>query len=517
MIKKRKLVIIVLLLMIATTYNVKYVQAGGGFFDGDGGDTTNPSNPYGEGNECKNMTTTHKILGCGIGTSINYESSVYIDIYDTDETYLGTPISTSFLNKTFKAGMFVGINVYEKYKKIGKVTINPFCIQVTVTCTKVIPGDCGQPYCHGEKTESGACKPYTSYYPDCAPDKTITYTASEGSGCGEDETLSGVSCSGCDPPSVSSCRAEAESKLAGLNVDSAKPSYIAKRKDVNDITNENLTVVPSYEEKLDTGIQPADVNSPYIERTVIKYFKYNTQQACINVKTGIIRYIKFEENCNQETELSVENIKVYNNETGRNEKIGMYFIPLNTKSNNAYQYILEANGNQKHEADLPTTSVDEGKTRVENGCYYATTVNFKVVQKFYNQTATNRLEGYGFFYRPIDVTNPFPNGLGSSTYWGDGEKYNRTTNIAGSGSKTYKLSDSYNNSEITYIVDVGNPNAIREYNSIEDGNGESYMSWHGMNKSGRSDFVSNYVQRIASESFYRLGCGPSNATWEECK
>ena len=278
--------------------------------------------------------------------------------------------------------------------------------------------------------------------------------------------------------------------------------------------------------------------------------KYNVGHACLNVKTGFVEY---KDKCNSE-ELSIPDIysrDVSNLSASEKElyRIGQYFIPLNTKSTDDFTYDLKARRKEPKNAcesyidnakdmnevrntilyinkngkvtkfPASVTSKATAKTYVSKGCYLATTAHFKVKQQFYNQNAESKLEGYGFFYRPIDISNPFPNGLKESTYWGQKDLYNAESNsVKTKDKKTYDLDDSFKT--LSYKALVNNPETIRDYNKRADSEGKSYlyMSWDNMNVDGSSSFINKgYVTRNGTASYYKLGCGPSNSTWEGCK
>ena len=158
-----------------------------------------------------------------------------------------------------------------------------------------------------------------------------------------------------------------------------------------------------------------------------------------------------------------------------------------------------------------TISATNAKKKVANGCYYSGVASFEVVQKFYNETSSNKLKGYGFFYRPIDVSNPFPNELTNSTYWGKEGLYNSVNNTVTVDGTTTDLDNSF--STVTYTALIKNPDSVRNYNKDN-----LYMSWENMNISGTSQFINNsgYIKRNGTQSFYRLGCGPANSTWIGC-
>jgi hypothetical protein len=217
-----------------------------------------------------------------------------------------------------------------------------------------------------------------------------------------------------------------------------------------------------------------------------------------------------------------------------------YFVPLNAKSTDTFVLTLGANGSnadktvgqcvkfiennpndyrdwmiRKNGSVLTGSSKETDKKTVEGdkGCKAASNVRLKVAQNFYHEEGnkTKIIEGYELFYRPIDISNPFPNGLSSDSYWKgliSGTKI-QTTNASGV-TKKYDLKDSFK--EITYSIDITNANSIRNYNKDN-----YYTSWQNMSKDGTSRFVSTYNMRKGKADYYKLGCGPANSDWRECK
>ena len=107
------------------------------------------------------------------------------------------------------------------------------------------------------------------------------------------------------------------------------------------------------------------------------------------------------------------------------------------------------------------------------------------------------------------------NGLSENSYWnGLIDTTNNVIKIIDSNNTTkkYNLSDSFK--EKTYSIYNINANAIREYNHQER---NFYTSWEDMKINGTSNFIDQYVTRHSNKDYYKLGCGPANSDWEECK
>lgn len=540
--------IIFILLIICFAVNILEVMAEEPLFDAGAGGSTDP--PTSSGGK---PTCPVDISGVNWSTSWNIKSNVYADVYDEDGNYLGDLLN--YKTHYFTAGRFVGIDVYEEYVITVSVTAHPYCYKSDKDCGRCnnLGLTCISYNPNSQETSSNnimqlghkqskkkKCSNTTAML-ECQKHSDTSYWDSKACTCYPKTCTHDCIERNCTAPTVST--QDIINKLNAIIADNSRDaSYSAYMHYPNDINITKLIPVNDY--RVITPTEPV-VNGMTGTKTITIKIKYNPQQACLNRKTADVYYVDFEEKCDNES-MTVEN---FTSIRDKNDKVGMYFIPLNTKSSDIYTYELKAKSMQNKELcknyvekykndpsdpsdpkyqrwrklllgsekeSMANMNYAQAKDAVANGCYYAMHFEFRVKQEFYNENASNKLEGYGFYYRPIDVNNPFPNGLGNSTYWGKGEIYNTDNNIVTIDGKTYRLSDSYAN--ITYIADVANPNAIRGYNEQENQEGRSYMSWEKMNKDGTSKFIEHgYVTRYNGYSFYKLGCGPSNSTWEECK
>ena len=543
---KKKLLIIILLLSILMINTIEVHADNNSIFDGSYGDDDQPQNPTDQSNtdndkKCENSKTAGRFESCNIRTTNHYASSVNIDIYDTKGKYIGNALEIS--NIEFEAGRFVGIDAYEIYTNKTTKSYSPSCYDVEVTCNRIIEGT---PYkccsngkiannpsrvrINGKMVDVLLCDDGTYPQNTCyTSSSTETYTRTQGSCDAGDEWVN-AKCTPCTP-SID-CEGQARRELENMSIDDKQSSYTAKRRDSNDIAKETTYPVESYKE---VTLHPIIVEGyRTLSRTIDLRIKYNTQKTCLNVKSSQVRYISFEENCDSTKEITVKN---YQNSD--NQPIGMYFIPLNTKSNTFFNYFLESGQKQEQklcetlitkyksdgrwkiilldESKNPfdiNTSYDEGIDRVKSGCYYAFTLNFNIKQKFYNEK-DYKIRGYGSFYRPIDINNPFPNGLSATSIWsGLIDTTNNVIKITNNKNeiiKKYNLNDSFK--EKSYSIEHINANAIRDYNHQER---NFYTSWEDMDVDGTSTFVNDYLTRYNSRDYYKLGCGPANSDWEEC-
>lgn len=281
-------------------------------------------------------------------------------------------------------------------------------------------------------------------------------------------------------------------------------------------------------------------------------YQYFPSKVCINLKTSEVTY---EEKCIPDQEkgiIEIQNETTYDKYLNENITYWHYFIPLNTKTSKENFYIQIAKNTDKklnvNECKsymekyntpkkmytnyiVPATSSltfkdDYGKLKMNsdawkevqkgNGCYFTTIVKIPVVQKFYNEEQNNNnqiiFKGFNFYYRAIDINNPFPNGIAADSYWyewGQSQKANQNP--------TPDLSESFTTK--TYEAKNINVSAVREYNEEHP-----YTSWDEMNINGSSSLINSnkinntLIERIGNnKDYYKLGCGPANEDWEECR
>ena len=158
-------------------------------------------------------------------------------------------------------------------------------------------------------------------------------------------------------------------------------------------------------------------------------------------------------------------------------------------------------------------SVD--KEKIKGGCILSTAVNFNIEQEFYKENTSNgylSLKGYNMYFRQININNPFPNGIDTSTYWkGIYNSSNNSVKVKSSNNvtKEEKLTDSYEANKITYIAENLSKSKIK--------NNTAYTSWEKMQTNGFSENIGDTIKRKNYKTPYLLGCGPANIDWEVCK
>lgn len=317
-------------------------------------------------------------------------------------------------------------------------------------------------------------------------------------------------------------------------------SYKMNLSDPNDARCQN---VQKYKDELDReGVKcenyviearPGKTSAP-VSNPVKKKYYYEKYGTCIDVKTSKVRYLNSEADKCNENEYYVKNDDE-NDET----RHWHTFIPLNAKESEGYTFLLE----NTDKVEIPgicrdtinifkkekmyirvvkplknqkfTGNITTDMAMVSKGCYFYTIVDIPLSQAFYNEVDnklndTSELIGFNFYYRPIDIDNPFPNGITKYSYWekwGEDKKH---------GKEDPELEKSFNT--ITYAATNIDLNYIREYNGAMKKTNErenQYTDWSKMNIDGSSIFIQkdNIINRnglITNKSFYSLGCGPQN-------
>lgn len=296
------------------------------------------------------------------------------------------------------------------------------------------------------------------------------------------------------------------------------PSYIVTYKDSNDIA-ETAGTTFTHEGSGDCLTEDGDLIggiTGYVQKTKKCTFNYNREKTCINVKNGKVRYISTNSQCDSNNEYTITMKDGY----------WKYFIPLNTKSADGFTIAMNPNGASKQSVAACQSAIDrhddyknlikpagnysfsasdtkaQAKRTIERagGCYYQTTITIPIVQRFYNEVNNgNNFKGFNFYYRPIDINNPFPNPLPKESLW---YEWNNTNDK----NKKPNIEESYE--EATYIANITNVDKIRKYNKENP-----YTSWANMSTSGTSNFIDKtgfVIRKVERNSYYKLGCGPSN-------
>lgn len=458
------------------------------------GSTGRPGIQFGQG-----AASSCESYSCSTSTSYSINTEIVIDMYDMYGNGMPGAFNSNILISVL-AGTYVYLDVYELKSYTSSVSYSAKRTKLVYSCQEhhwdpcawTTPKVGGGYDCHGKDI-------YDDYTQDC--------------GCDHGDVVKGVESvditSGSD---WAACAASASPPAINL-----QPSYDVIYNDSNDINAE-----PSndkyYTAEIITKEKAGNCQETKSEEGTTKSssescrFSYNRGKTCINVKNGKVRYLDNDGTCDSD-EYAVTSQDGY----------WKYFIPLNANSAEDFTFILSSSGNkedtgicqdyiEKYEKyynfitgsngeSLAGTTKGQAKRMVQDGCYLQTTVTIPVVQKFYNELEDGKtFQGFNFYYKPIDITNPFPNGLTNTSIWYDWLNDNN--------GQEPDLEDSFD--EITYYTTNLNGSEIRADNKTEH-----YTSWSNMNIDGTSKYITsegviNRNFRVEKDSFYALGCGPKN-------
>lgn len=352
----------------------------------------------------------------------------------------------------------------------------------------------------------------------------------------EEESIDTIDCteSGCGRY-VNKCQTEA-TQAAKMLVASASttPSIKLELPDSNNVNGSNRIEIKDV---TCTTITGAPCSTSAIggtkSGTYTVKLNYKKPKACINVKSSEVSYKSG--NCNED-EITI------NNDTIGDEEHWHYFIPLNAKSDKSIDInvmpagkagelepdqCIQIMNNPNYSLDKETSYTDliikkdgedfEGVPRIDeqemdkNGCQITAKIKIYPKQEFYNEDEDAKGEkifkGFNFYYKPINIETPFPNGLTKGSLWKEwNDKY---TN---GGNENPRIIESFD--KLTYKTKGINLTKIREYNKDN-----AYTNWSNMLTNGESNFIKNeeIISRNTSTTFYKLGCGPKNADWSECR
>lgn len=489
--KLKKLVLLSIMLILTMNVNVNKVNAAWG---GTGSGGSGGGGGKGGGYSCPENITAY----CSVSSGIEYWSYVYPDMYDRFGNKLPDILD---VNQKFLAGTYVGLDVYEKKGYNSWASYSLSAIQTYYVCTRIVWDywPCKQGVDAKGKPIFGTCSSSTTYQ----------HEALHGCPAGYDASRKTRAASPCGA-AVQWCSKQATPPTIPL-----EPSYNITYEDSNDIgggkTNDiyNTKITMPGGKCTTSAKNESNGNKNTSSNECIFY--YNREDSCINVKNGKVRYVEKNESCNSETEYRVTPVDEY----------WKYFIPLNANSKNDFSFSMTSSGN-KEQAEICKDMINkypnyyemiidqnkkpftgnESKTnalkRVQSGCYFQSSITIPVEQKFYNELEDQiTFKGFNFYYKPIDINEPFPNGLTNTSIWYDWYKDNN---------KELDLTESYH--DITYIAQISDLDAIREYTK-----NNPYTNWYNMYVNGTSSFIekegiiTRYVDR---DSYYALGCGPWN-------
>ena len=380
----------------------------------------------------------------------------------------GNEIDIFNYEQPFLAGTYVGLNIYEEIGYNSWATYEVEAYKITYMCSKIVVSDiCTKPKYCGTPTSGGVykcgCNEYWTY--------EDTYTTYE-KACNEGYTIKGAtveSATACSA-AISNCSSKAQPDTFTISGSSYNITY----NDSNDIDTDKETdyIYNTMQQTANKNCTDNDYEDDKKGKNTLTNsceYTYNRGKVCINIKNGKVRYIDEEEtcketlpssecdgmnNCNIEYELLPEY------DSNGNFKYWKYFIPLNATSQQDFSLTMSEKTAEKKNKDFCYYIVDkyddfnkriktvnegtyalknlkitsdmselkkenikkQAKNRINSygGCYLETTITIPVVQKFYNELDNGiNFKGFNFYYKPIDITDPFPNGLTNTSLWYD--------------------------------------------------------------------------------------------------
>lgn len=478
---------------------------------------------------------------CEYNYSIHSSNSLEVDMLDKNGNTIITKNSSGSItfSKPLTAGTAIKINITETKARWFVLTDDDVTASYTKqksTCNNV---ECQRCQYYGPFYSCQTCAPG---YPNCNCECTSYGTSSDTTNYGKGSS------------EHAECKQAAIAQLQDKINGSMSPSYTIRVQNPNYINAGIENTTAETEDKFVYEISSAVGGCWNIENGKKCTFTYLPKEICMNVKTAKVSY-KANEPCG-ENEMKVS----YTEKSGKT--YWDYFSPLDSKQKSDFSFnmvrssqagvqpkefckalieqevgytnfIKSANGEELSDNKNIALNTIEGNNGINEGCLLTTKISIPTIQKFYKEEKiddgnNSKLKGFNFYYKPIDINNPFPNELGQNSLWNDW-KTNKQAN-----KENPKFSESFKSK--TYEASNINPNTIRDYNAkvtnkvneitgvYEETLENSYASWENMNVNGTSKYISDannengIIKRyVDNNSFYNLGCGPANKDWEGCK
>lgn len=463
-------------------------------------------------------------VSCNTSHSYNSKVEVKADIKLMDGTIINEDIFEAGLSTKFLAGTYIMLRVYEIQSHTSSASYSVNAKREMWKCLhyKYVPGET---YCTGQM-KNGTC---TGSWETTIEEKYMGMTIEECECTTLYDTVTPVFDSYKDVTGeyIGRCSSYAIAQNVKLS-----PMYDANYRDSNDIDAKNNTgtSINIEGQQCNNGksVEPEEGNKTS-DGTYTNSNKLHSECSvtydrkvpiCMNVKTGMVRYLDGGGKCDESVEYEVTKDK---------DGYWKYFIPLNANSKDGFSFTLTSSGAKKNSKmceeiidKYPDTyqykiidsnmnsfigrniSRQAAKNAVSRGCYFQTTAIIPVKQRFYNELENGKnFKGFNFYYRPIDINEPFPNGLNNTSLWYDWSK---------DVDKDPDISKSYN--KTNYVALVGtNTSTIRNYTTDD----LPYTTWSNMKLDGTSEFIDfldrNHIGgRIEDyDKQYKLGCGPLNS------
>lgn len=500
MMKKIKKTILIVLISFSSFIFLGGPSHGGSVSGGDsaphstGADSRTPS----YGSSCDSVR-------CGWSYSWQHNSDITIEMKDMNGNIIEGNIFDSRISKEFLAGTYVMLRVYEAESFNSAASYFVSAKRQVWTCY------------HYEKKKVPGCVEYgpldTCKKMGEVEITVLTNVYEKTCACNGDDEARWKGWMDVTGEYIASCASNVQLKSYDLEA-----MYEAEYRDSNDVNGSDSKKIPGHEcskpVKTEDGKNSDKGYSNYSTLTGKCTISYDREaDICINVKNGNVRYLDDQTN----GQCKEDEYKLTKTEDG----YWKYFIPLNANSADDFSFKLISSGAKEVPEmcqaykDYYSDSWESILNMNPDGtCTFSIDVTIPVVQRFYNELEDGKIfKGFNFYYKPIDINEPFPNGLTDTSIWYEWNKDKNNPNI----SKSYE--------QLTYYANTSqNENEIRKYNNQKEyDNGKKdypYASWEGknendteggMNKDGTSNFIDNKdIVTRRTEDFYRLGCGPKN-------
>lgn len=338
------------------------------------------------------------------------------------------------------------------------------------------------------------------------------------------------------------------------NATGTSATYSIKVPESNNINKTSITTIQGN----GTSEEKFNVNENKEQKSGTRKVEYEySTNPCMNVITSEVRYVSNIDSCKSEkNEILIAN----DNINGKSH--WHYFVPLNTKSkdkegnNNTVNialtknqknnildfkqciYVLEnkyvekdsnktdytdliklGNGeslegdyicklkNGKKKCDKKLESTNDYSKLKKHKCYLTSVIKIPITQQFYKEKETTKnnkttitFTGFKFYYRSVNINDPFPNGIKNTTSaWYEWyKKYkNNDKKLSPNIEQSYK--------KVSYQALSINTSRVRKYNE-----NNIYSNWNGMTKDGKSSFITKegIVTRKTTGEIFKIGGGP---------
>ena len=164
---------------------------------------------------------------------------------------------------------------------------------------------------------------------------------------------------------------------------------------------------------------------------------------------------------------------------------------INYGINNKHYTPLNYKGDYKFEVEIGNLSVIKNGDGINIGDWTLKFGDHKDDNCSVNVYSQITKPNIKFIYRPIDLTNPFPNRNAGINWFGWYSKDNNKDELA----------NPYDDDpEYTFILDNETLSNIKKYNNDKDEDGEGYFNWDDIDAAGKSEFIDDYGERIGDAS-----------------